>query len=137
MIAVVDTNIIFSALSKKDSYYGDFLLNNSFNWFSPSFLFVELFRHKERIIKSSKLSPAELYEHLDLLISSINFVSANKISTKSFYYAYNICKDADIKDISYIALAIELNAGLWTDDEPIKKAVRSLSNIQLFEPENY
>ena len=51
---VVDTNIIFSALRAKDSYTRSKLLTKSYKLYTPNFLMVEIFRHKERILQKAK-----------------------------------------------------------------------------------
>ena len=40
--------------------------------------------------------------------------------------AYNLCKTVDLKDTPFVALAIELNAMLWTGD---KKLIEGLSKL--------
>ena len=52
MRLVVDTNIIFSALLKKDSKALDIILREDVEAFIPKFLIIEIFKHKKsRLIK--------------------------------------------------------------------------------------
>ena len=37
--------------------------------------------------------------------------------------AHELCKEIDIKDISYVALALELDALFWTSDKKLKEGL--------------
>ena len=50
MIVVVDSNIIFSALLSKNSFFLETLLKEEYRFVSPNFLFTEIFKHKEKHI---------------------------------------------------------------------------------------
>ena len=56
MRVVVDTNIAFCALAAGCGDLGFRLMSPSeITFYAPRFLFVELFKHKDRIIRASKL----------------------------------------------------------------------------------
>lgn len=55
---VVDTNILFSSLLAKNSKIREILERKDLRFYAPNFLMVEIFKHKDRILRSSK---AELY----------------------------------------------------------------------------
>lgn len=46
---VIDTNILFAALRVKNSKVRSHLLNQAYEFYAPKYLFVEIFKHKERI----------------------------------------------------------------------------------------
>ena len=46
------------------------------------------------------------------------------ISSERLKQAYNLCFDVDIKDVYFVALAIELNGVLWTGDTKLKEGLR-------------
>lgn len=79
---VVDTNIIFSALLSSNSKFLPSLLDKDSKLIAPSFLFVELFKHKEKISKYSNLTPDELLELLHTVVAAINFVPYEIILTR-------------------------------------------------------
>ncbi|MFQ6044304.1 MAG: PIN domain-containing protein [Candidatus Poribacteria bacterium] len=54
MKVIVDSNIIFSALLSKDNTSRMVLFSPNFEFFSCNFLMVEIFEHKERIVKISQ-----------------------------------------------------------------------------------
>lgn len=49
------------------------------NFFSPRFLFVELFKHKERLERASGLHEADLLAGLHALLSQLEFVNEANI----------------------------------------------------------
>lgn len=116
---VIDTNIIFSILLSKNSHFLSMLFDDNYNMLAPNFLFVEIFNKKEKIIKHSKLNDDEIVELLSLILSKIHFVKDEIISINSKQIAYHLCKDIDLKDIPFVALAIEFNCKIWTGDKKL------------------
>ena len=53
------------------------------------------------------------------------------ISENSFDHAFELCLDVDPKDTPYVALSIELDIPLWTNDKPLIQGLRrkGYSNI--------
>ena len=135
MRIVVDTNIIFSSLLAKSSELRDILIESNNQYYSPNFVFVELYKHKEKIQKYCKLSDIELYEYLNGILEKIHFITTDLISTESKQKAYNFCIDIDLKDTPFLALAIEIKAKLWTGDEKLKKELRKKGYDAFFEIE--
>ena len=120
MKVIVDTNILFSALISQESVLRKTLFTDEVDFYAPNFAFVELFKYKEKIQKLAKLSDNELFEFMNLLLNRITFVNEKFISLTSKQKAYDLCKDIDLKDIVFVALAFELNALLWTGDKKLK-----------------
>lgn len=119
-IVVVDTNIIFKALRLKNSFIREILNQELYRFYAPKFLLVEIFKHKEKILKNNKQLEDEFYEYLNILLNRITFVNEDIVSIGNYLEAYRLCKDIDEKDVPFIALAIQLDCELWTYDEPIK-----------------
>ena len=67
------------------------------------------------------------------MLSQIHFFNEALISTESYFTAYHLCKDVDLKDIPFVALAIELNAPLWTRDTVLTDALRLKGFDQFFD----
>ncbi len=120
---VVDTNILFASLRVKKSRIREILERSDLNFYAPNFLAVEIFKHKERILHKSKASEDEVYELLYKLLSRVTFISEETISGGNFLQAYKLCGDVDEKDTPFVALALELNAKLWTRDEALKRGL--------------
>lgn len=122
-IIVVDSNIIFSSLLSKHSSIREKLANNNYAFYAPKFLFVEIFKHKERILKRSSATEDEVLEFLSIALHNIHFIVEDLISTSVYLQAYQLCKDVDEKDTPFIALALELECEIWTRDEDLKSGL--------------
>jgi len=135
---VVDSNIIFSALLTKNSSIRNILFSRDHLFFSPNFVFAEIFKYKEKIFKCSRLDEIELYEYLNRILENIQFVKAEVVSNENYTVAYDMCRDIDEKDSPFIALAIEINAFIWTGDKKLrggleKKGFIRFVDLELFE----
>lgn len=131
---VVDTNLIFSALVSKSSGIRDILFENGIAFYCPNYLITEIYTHKEKLLKVSKLSQAELYLYFNGIMERINFVPLDFISIASRQKAYDLCKNVDLKDIPFVALAIELGAPIWTGDKKLKIGLRINNFENFYEP---
>lgn len=131
---VVDANIIFSALLNADSTFLSTISDNKYKFVSPYFLFVELFKHKEKILKYTKISEADLLITLDALLSNIRFVPLNMLTLQSRQNAYDLCKDIDINDAPFVALAIEYNGLIWTGDRKLINGLTAKGFNKFFHP---
>jgi len=116
MRVVVDTNILFSALLAEASRLRDILLESEHQFYAPNYLFVELFRYKDKIEKVGKLQEDDLLTYLQMMLEKIHFIQINLINDTNRQTAYDLCKDIDIKDTVFVALCLELDAYLWTGD---------------------
>lgn len=122
---VVDTNLIFSALIPKASIIRDTIFESNIVFFAPNYLISEIFKHKEKLNKASKLTEDEFYIYFNGLIEHIKFVPIDLISLESRQKAYDLCKKIDLKDIPFVALSIDLNIPLWTGDKKLKNGLKS------------
>ena len=120
---VVDTNLIFSALIPKASKIRELLFENNMTFYAPNFLITEIYKHKDKLIKNSKLDESEFYLYLNGIIERIVFVPIDFIGFNSRKQAYELCKDVDIKDTPFIALALDLNISIWTGDKKLKEGL--------------
>ncbi|GAB3972848.1 hypothetical protein GCM10028806_25590 [Spirosoma terrae] len=129
---VIDHNILFSAIYTKSSHTRQQLLNSPFNFYTPNYLIVELFKHRQRIVEKSKATELEVLSYLNQVIQKVHFFNEELISLENFFTAYHLCKDIDENDTAYIALTLELNGELWTRDEVLKTGLRSRGFDQFF-----
>ena len=76
MKVIVDTNIVFSAILNSGSRIGKILLNfkGHFQFYSCNYLRVEINRHRNRLLKLTKLSEDELAELENLVTHNITFI---------------------------------------------------------------
>lgn len=129
---VLDTNLIFSALTSKASKIRDILLKSNYTFFAPNYLISEIYKHKEKLISISKLDESEFYWYFDSMIQRIQFISLDFISISNRQKAYDLCKDIDIKDTPFIALSLELKLSLWTGDKKLKDGLRQKDFTDFF-----
>jgi predicted nucleic acid-binding protein len=93
---IVDTNILFSALLRRNSRLRERLALGPAKFHAPQFVVVELFKHKERIADLSELTGDELME------------------------ARRLCAGIDLKDTPFMALTLHLDGVLWTVDAELR-----------------
>ena len=134
MAVVIDTNIIFSILLSKNSSLRKDFLEEDAEFYAPNYVMVELFEHKEEVLEHSKLSAPEIYELLYRILARINFISEQTVSQKNKLKAYKLCKGVDEDDTPIVALTLELNARLWTNDKRLKRGLRKQGFKKFFIP---
>ncbi len=130
---VIDTNVVFKALRLKYSSIREVLNQGTYHFYAPKFLLVEIFKHKEKLLKNNRQPEDEFYEYLNLLFQRITFVNEDIISIGNYLEAYRLCKDIDEKDVPFVALAIQLGCELWTYDEPIREGLKQKGFNHFFE----
>ncbi|MBK8969132.1 MAG: DNA-binding protein [Lewinellaceae bacterium] len=123
MKVVVDSNIIFSALLRSPNRYCDAIFLSGDEFYTPKFMFVELFKYRTRIVEQSRLSEEEVLEMLYRLILNVHFFNESLISTRNFLQAFQLVKETDRKDLVFVALTIEIQAKLWTSDQVLKNGL--------------
>jgi predicted nucleic acid-binding protein len=132
---VVDTNILFSALvSRRSRIRETLLVEAGLSFCCPRFIFSELFKHNERVVAATDLSEAELLDALNSLFAHMQFVDESTILVGDWVEARRLCSGIDEKDTPFVALAIHLNARLWTEDNELKTGLRARGFNSFFEP---
>jgi putative PIN family toxin of toxin-antitoxin system len=134
MAVVIDTNIIFSMLVAKNSNLRDDFFKQVEEFYCPNYVMVELFEHKEELLAHSKLAETGIYELIHKIFARINFVSDYAVSQKNKLKAHKLCKGVDENDAPIVALALELNAHLWTNDKQLKRGLRKQGFKKFFLP---
>jgi len=117
MNLVVDANILFSFLIKqgKDA---EILLNFSFNFYVPEYVFEEIKKHKQEILEKTKRSGEEFRDIVNKIEEIFIIVPREEFEifleeTKAF------CPDKN--DTEYFALALKFNCPIWSNDKELKK----------------
>lgn len=132
---VIDTNLVFSALVSRRARLRELLLTEpGLRLLCPRFLFVELFKHKERIVRATELPEEELLEFLNALLTRVEFVDEAAIPMGTWMEARRLCRETDAKDIAFIALALHLKCRLGSGDEELKQGLRTKGFHSFFEP---
>jgi predicted nucleic acid-binding protein len=131
---IVDANIAFKTLA---AGRGD--LRNPLSpalllrFFAPRFLFVELFKHKDRLIHAARLTEEEILQALYTLVSRIEFIKEADVPLGVWLEAQRLCRDVDEKDTPYVALTLHLDGRLWTEDAVLKTGLRARGFDAFFE----
>jgi putative PIN family toxin of toxin-antitoxin system len=133
---IIDTNILFSALLGKSKYIREAILSdNEVTFYSCKFVFVELFKYKDKIQSKSSLEEDEILELLHALLSKIKIFNEETVTDESLNKAYSLCKDVDEKDTPFVAITIELSGFLWTKDIKLKEGLKSKGFDSFFDIE--
>ena len=139
MKIVVDSNIVFSSLLSKDNTSKLLLTSPKLEIYSCNFLFVEIFKHKDKIQKLSKMTDENILIQLENVISCINFIREDSLPTDIYIQAFDLCKNVDEKDTSFVALSIFIGATLLTGDKELSTALKpsgfnviSISELQRY-----
>lgn len=130
---VIDFNILFSSLLSGKALYKSLFKHYSF--FIPDFAFYELQKYENLIFEKSKLDNEQIREYSKFLFSRLTVLPSIVISNSNRQYAYDLCKNVDLKDMSYVALSIELGIPLITRVKPLYISVRknNYKDIILFD----
>ena len=94
---VVDTNLIFSALIPKASKIRDILFESNMTFYAPNFLITEIYTHKDKLIKNSKLTGSEFYLYFNGIIERVKFIPTDFIGIDSRQKAYDLLVEAGYK----------------------------------------
>jgi len=121
---VVDTNIIFSALLSEMNSIRQIILSQNFAFFSCNSAIVELLILQEKLLKITKIKPEILKYFIYQIVKEIEFVNEKYISKEAYYKAWQLCKDIDESDTPFVALAIDLDAFLWTGDKKLLNGLK-------------
>lgn len=130
---VVDANIIFAAIHSGASQTRQRLLTLERRLYTPTYLVVELYKHRQRLAKQAKATESEQVEYLEKVLHRVRFFAEDLIETGHFFEAYRLCKDVDLNDLPYVALALQLDADLWTRDEQLKIGLRARGFTRFFD----
>lgn len=136
MAIVIDTNIIFSMLLKRASRLRQEFFEQTDEFYSPNFVMVELFKHKERLLKRSELSETEIYELLHTILERVHFINEYTITKRNKLKAFRMCQNVDENDTPIVALVLELTARLWTRDKQLKQGLRKQGFKKFFAPKS-
>jgi len=119
MKLVLDSNIIFSALIRK-STTRDIILSDAFDLHAPEYIFAEITKHKELLLRKSKMTEGDFNALLLLLQKHVYFVSKESYNEK-MAIAEDIMKEIDITDSPFLALALTLDCSIWSNDGHFKQ----------------
>ncbi len=119
---VTDANVLFSCLISGNPKYQRIF--KECRLYLPDFALSEIQEHQTEILSKTKVSPIDLRDFtlsiFDYLIVVPNFL----ISTESYFSAFHLVKDIDEDDTAYLALSIEFDIYLLTNDLILAEGLR-------------
>ncbi|MDG6905027.1 MAG: hypothetical protein JRN20_04500 [Nitrososphaerota archaeon] len=133
MRLIVDTGRIIAALIR-DSAARRILFSDKFEFLTVNFAKSEISEHEQEIVRKAKLSKTEFDSVLSLLLDHVKIVSDLLIDPK-IGEARAIMHDIDPDDVPFIAAALAVENGVWTDDAHFKRqnVIRVYSTATLLE----
>ncbi len=114
---VIDANVLMSIVISGKSIYKPLL--DYYNFIMPEFGLVEIDKYKNLIFDKSKMQPAELITYSYSIFSSVTILPNYVMNDDIVKTAIELVKEIDIKDVSYIALSMQLDLILLTRDKKL------------------
>ena len=93
-------------------------------FFLPDFALTEIQKYQPEILRKTKLTFEELKAYTLGIFDRLTVVPNLVVSTQSYLQAFHYCKDIDEKDTPYLALAIEFDIDLLTNDIELIEGLR-------------
>lgn len=115
MNLVIDSNILFAALLK-DGRTSDLLFKHTL--YAPEFIFEEFRKYIHYLKGKTKRTEEDFNKLFDLFERNVILSPKEEIDT-FMERAEKISPDPN--DVQYLALAIKLRCGLWSNDKDLKK----------------
>ncbi|MFT3947859.1 MAG: PIN domain-containing protein [Agriterribacter sp.] len=127
MKIIVDTNIVFSAILNSNSRIGKILLNSKehFQFFTCNYLLTEIQRHRNRLLKITKLTEDQLFELEELVTRNITFIDERLIPQDLLISTERQLKAIDPNDTVFVALTKHLEGKLWTGDMQLYRGLKA------------
>ena len=122
---VVDTNILFSALLRSESAFRRVLFRSGREFVVCETTLAELFRRKEKLVRTTRLDDAELTVGYYLLLKRVRLHKEASIPKACWDQASALCRGIDAEDMPQVALALALDGLLWTGDNVLKAGLRA------------
>ena len=127
MRIIVDTNIVFSAILNTNSKMGKILLNSKghFQFYSCNYLRTEIQRHRNKLLKFTKLTNEELSEIEGLITHNITFIDERLLPKELLLKTEILLEAIDPNDTPFVALTKHLEGKLWTGDMQLYNGLKS------------
>lgn len=122
MYAVIDVNIVFSALLGEGHSSEVFEANRIpkvFEFVAPEFMFFELGKRMDKLLLNSRLSKEELSRAFAFMKGSITLVESSRFTDKQ-----PEALALNEKDAPYLALALKLGCPIISGDKGLKEQSR-------------
>lgn len=130
---VLDANILMSILISGRADYKPLL--TYFNFLLPDFVTVEVEKYSHVIKQKSRLNESELLQWTYFVFSQLTILPQYVLQNESLSKAEKLLTNVDLKDVTYVALAMQLDLPLLTRDKVLFNGLRKqgFRKVQIFE----
>lgn len=122
MSFVIDSNVLISMLLSGKAGYRPIL--SFYNFILPDFAFVEIEKYKDLLKVKTKMSDIQFTEWTYFVFSNLTFLPLYVLEQDVLTKSEHLLKRIDLKDISYVALAMQLDLTLLTRDTPLHTGLK-------------
>lgn len=128
-VIVVDANILMSALITQQGKIASVHLEASehYRLISCHFLYVELFKHKDKLVRLSGLTEPDFLDYILGILNRIEFQSESLLPVDILEKARLLVDDIDPRDVYYVALTLHRQGRLWTGDRKLAEGLHKKS----------
>lgn len=119
---IIDANVLMSIIISGKAIYKPLL--DYYNFIIPEFALVEIDKYRNLIFEKSKMQSNELITYSYSVFSSITILPNYVMDDEIMKTAIELVKEVDIKDVSYVSLAMQLDLVLLTRDKSLIEGIR-------------
>jgi len=119
---IIDANVLMSIIISGKAIYKPLL--DYYHFFMPEFGLVEIDKYRNLIFEKTKMQRNELITYSYSVFSSITILPNYIMDDEIMKTAFELVKEVDIKDVSYVSLAMQLNLILLSRDKPLIEGVQ-------------
>ncbi len=130
---VIDANILMSVLISGKASYRPLL--TYYNFILPDFVLVEVEKYKHILRSKTKMQDDDFLQWTYFVFSQITVLPQYALSEESLEKSKKLLDKIDLKDATYVALAMQLDLPLLTRDNPLYEGLRKqgFRKVILFE----
>jgi predicted nucleic acid-binding protein len=132
---VVDANVLMSILISGKAGYRPIL--SSTNFILPDFALVEIDKYKATLKSRVKRSEIQFTEWTYFVFANLTFLPQYVITDKVLLKSEILLERIDLKDLSYVALAMQLDLPLLTRDTALYDGLRKQGFRKVIQFENF
>jgi predicted nucleic acid-binding protein len=119
---VTDANVLFSCLLSGNEKYKRVF--KECRLYLPDFALSEIQEHQSEILAKTKIPASDLRSYTLAIFDALIVVPNFLISNQSYLSAFRLCKDIDEDDTAYLALSIEFDITLLSNDRILVEGLR-------------
>ena len=106
-----------------------------YNFILPDFVLIEIEKYKDILKTKTKMQEYDFLQWSYFVFSQLTILPSYVLSKESLEKSEKLLEKIDLKDVSYVALAMQLDLTLLTRDKPLYEGLRKqkFKKIVLFE----